>query len=650
VDQTQTEFLVNLEQLVDQLFTDLDELRIKRNHGPSRRQLIDSIFRSVHTVKGSAASAGLDATSELANEFENLLEKLREGQTKISDDLLEACEIAADTLAENINDAASGELVSSEQGVIKRLRAAAEDTKQPTYINDEALLDLIAPALLQRLTASEKQRLAGAVAEGCNVFVVTSSFRITDFEEQFSKLKQTLTQRGELLATSPTVEEASPEKVNFRVLYATNESSQALAAALEGIDANIEDVKSVRTVRASERDSQSSMSSASGRSNVVHADLDKIDRLISATHDLFLKTTKTLDLASFQATSDTNAIQKLRGLQDEIRTSFMSIQDELINLRMVSLGPTLQRAARAGRAAARLAQKDINFEVLGRDITIDKLLAEGISDSIIHLVRNAVDHGVEAADERARSGKPSRATVRIEAASEGTQSRVRVIDDGRGINPENIKAAAKRLRIEAGASDLDLERSLRLIFRPGFTTLTSASDLSGRGVGLDVVETAVEQVGGELRVSSEPGRGTTFEIRLPVTFGLLNATVIVAGERRYCLPTSQVVAFNGNAESRDAVTVSVQELLGQGSPASTALGQPLITCQFPAAQDEGSYAVKAINLAVDAVEGTQEVLVRNLGRHAGRWYGVAGATELRDGSVALVLDLPRLYSGYTRAQ
>jgi two-component system chemotaxis sensor kinase CheA len=260
--------------------------------------------------------------------------------------------------------------------------------------------------------------------------------------------------------------------------------------------------------------------------------------------------------------------------------------------------------------------------------------------------------------------------------NEGSQSRVRVTDDGRGIDANLISAAAARLGIVQGAG-LDLERSLRLIFRPGFTTFAAASEVSGRGVGLDVVETAVEQVGGELRVSSKPGVGTSFEIRLPVTFGLLRATVVVSAKNRYCIPSSQTVvieplaagndlenrvAFNPpqphedqksetNESSADQLPlVSLRALLGeheepQGEDEGSSRQSYVVTCQFPDEEaDASGSGTKSVGLIVDAVEGTQEVLVRNLGRHAGRWYGVAGATELQDGTVALVLDIPRLLS------
>ncbi len=327
-------------------------------------------------------------------------------------------------------------------------------------------------------------------------------------------------------------------------------------------------------------------------------------------------------------------------MSDEVRRSFLGVEDELINLRMVSLGPTLQRAARSGRAAARAAAKDIQFEITGSDLRVDKMLADAIADPLIHLVRNAVDHGIESADTRAQAGKSNRGLIRIEGISLESQTVIRVTDDGGGIDPVEISEAATRLGIAEPDCRLDFERSLRLIFRPGFTTVDVASDVSGRGVGLDIVETSVEQVGGQLRISSRAGAGTTFEVRLPVTFGLLAATVVVSEGNRYCIASNQFVESPDSraaADQRKGLEVSLRELLGQPPAESNSK-----TVNYEYTVNGG--APKRVQLVVDNIEGEQEVLVRNLGRHGGRWPGVIGATELRDGSVALVLDLPRLLS------
>lgn len=676
MDQTQHEFLVEIEELVEQTFADLDELREKQGDGRSRRELIDRIFRKVHSVKGSAASCGLEAAGQIAHEFENLLDAVRAGRTVLDDGVLDTCESASEALAESVSLAASGVLEPSRRPLFARLQAAAQGKTPEPEGKAQAILEKIPFEISQSLTPPEKHRLISIVEEGSAVFVVATGFDIASFDEQFTRLKESLAQHGEVISTSPTVDNEHPGKINFRVLYASQLNVQDLqASVIEFSDVTFNELaQAVSAERAEVYEHTSPLVSSfapvSSLSNFVHTDLDKLDRLISSTHELSRATANALEVAMSQKQLPSSARERLRNLNEQIRNSFMGVEDELINLRMVSLGPTLQRAARAGRAAARLAGKDIDFQIAGTDLLIDKLLAEAIVDPLIHLVRNAVGHGIESAKERARAGKKKRGSVRIEAVDEGSRCRIRVTDDGHGLDPRLISEAATRLGLVAGASDLDFERSVRLIFRPGFTTLDSASNVSGRGVGLDVVETTVEQVGGELRVSSRPTGGATFEIRLPVTFGLLAATVVVSGTNRYCIAANQMLDIEAidapdakriikekTRETRSGAdrlqVVSLRELLGQPvEKVARKKGSPkqlqLITCHFPDEQvTSGSNGSQRIGIVVDRVEGTEEVLVRNLGRHAGRWYGVAGATELRDGTVALVLDLPRLLDGHS---
>ncbi len=654
MDQTQREFLVEVEDLVEHIFADLDELRATGTEGRARRKLIDRVFRRVHSVKGSAASSGLEVVSQIAHEFENLLDEVRAGRVLIDDAVVDTCESATEALAESLRLTASGIVEPSRRALFERLQAAARNRAAASELpNSEAILKNIPFEIWESLTEPEKHQLVSNVAEGSPLFVVATSFDLGNFDAEFVRLKEQLAKFGEVISTSPAVDNEQPDKINFRVLYASNADLQTVEAAVidfskvvfkEIVSARHNAGASVTEEIVSESTAPASVSALS---NFVRTDLDKLDRLISSTHELLRTTSTALELAMSQLTVPVS--EELHKLNKQIRISFTGLEDELINLRLVHLGPTLQRVTRGGRAAARLATKEINFEISDANIRLDKLLVETIADALVHLVRNAVAHGIETVDERARAGKRRRGTVRIEAVSEGSQSRIRVTDDGRGVDPLLISAAARRLGILTNEAELDIEQSLRLIFRPGFTTLASASEVSGRGVGLDVVETAVEQAGGELRVSSKPGQGTTFEIRLPVTFGLVAANVVVSAGNRYCIPAGQTLGIDAidgvdGASGADQLRqVSLRDLLGQPEEPDDSTSQlHLITCQFTDERARLGSQLKCVGIVVDQVEGPQEVLVRNLGRHAGRWYGIAGATELRDGTVALVLDLPRL--------
>lgn len=647
----QREILEEIEELVGQIAAGLDRLRTSTTAGQTRRELIAQIFRSVHSIKGSAALCDLESVSQIAHEFEHLLAAVQSGRVQVDGAVLDVCESATQALSESLSIAASGNVAASYPTLFDRLRETARSKAAAESPNSETMLDRIPLEIRESLTELEKQQLITIAAEGSPIYVATSSFDIGTFDAEFFRLKEKLARFGEIISTSPAVDEKQPDQINFRVLYASNADLQALSAS----DSDLSEVTFEQIFEAASPDPETVASeskvllSVSTLANFVRTDLEKLDSLIAATHGLFRMTATTLSLAMSQLTIP--AGDQLHKLDKQIRSSFIKLEDELIKLRLVPLSATLERVARAGRAAARVAAKEIEFEIAGAEIHLDKLLVQALANPLIQLVRNAVDHGIETADQRELAGKQRRGVVRIEAISDGGQVALRVSDDGRGVDPLLVSAAAKRLGLLPAGAELNIEQSLRLIFRPGFTTLDSVSNLSGRGVGLDVVETSVEQVGGELRVSSKPGAGATFEMLLPVTFAVMPSNVVVSAGNRYCIPAAQTLGIDaidvvdGSSGANQLRQVSLRDLLGQPEEdeeeSSGAL--QLITCQYRDARTgAGDQQPKFIGIVVDRVEGPQEVLVRNLGQHAGRWYGVAGATELKDGNIALVLDLPRL--------
>lgn len=656
------QFLSESEDLIDQVFVSIDELR-EHPAPQQKRELIASIFRQVHRIKGSAASFGFTGLAEIAHELEHVLSALRSESVALDDALLDACESATLALSESLTLAASGVIEPSRRELFATLRSfTPADAGDPVAeAGVETILSQLPAELSQALTAEEKRRIGRRHAAGNSLCVVATSFAITGFEEEFYSLKEKLAEVGEVISTAPAIDPAHAERVSFRILIASDESVQTLASKLQRFpNVSITQLAPVTTSDSQEQPDapQGLTSTPALAANFIRTDLNDLDDLLSTTNELFRLTTAALD--SEQGRLPAEKQSQFQFQAQEIRRSFLRLQNEMIRLRMVSLGPILQRAARAGRAAARAVGKQINFEVIGAGLRLDKLLCDAIADPLVHLVRNAVDHGIETREIRAAAGKPAQGQVLIEAVRSGSRTRVRVADDGRGIDAASISQAAARLGIIDSPRELDLSRSMRLIFRPGFTTLPEASEISGRGVGLDIVETTVEQVGGEVRVSSEPGQSALFEIRLPITFSLLESTIVRAGPHSYCLAKSDVIKseevsageIQGDSQriaSGAAPLVRLRSVFASHELEGTAKKLSVVTCELPlnVAGETGELVEtrnekKLIGLVVDSVSGSEEVLVRNLGRHAGRWYGVAGATELQDGTVALVLDLPRL--------
>lgn len=657
------EFLAEAEELIEELYGDVAELRERRGEGPARRELVARTFRHVHTVKGTAAAAGLDAAGRVAHEFESLLDAVRRGDAPLDEEALDACEEAVGALAESLDAAARGEEWAVPARLVERLSRLAAHV--PSALTTTRTAEELLPSEVARaLSAHERGRLVEAVAEGARAYLVTVDFDLSDFDEQYKRLSDSLKESGEVVSTQPYVNDVGPGRVGFRIVYASAEAFTKLSARADAFgatlaapvmdktfernrDETLETSAAESATAATTNTTSSSSTSATG----VRVTLEELDELISTTHGLFADTLGALDTAL-------SCVEERAELEEKARTvrrRFFELEERLIGLRMVSLRASLLRAARAGRAAAREAGKRVEFEVAGGDARLDRSLAERVADPLLHLVRNAVDHGVETESERLAAGKTAEGRVRIEADSEGGLVVLRVSDDGRGVDVEAVgRAAAAVGLVESGATFTDAH-ALRLIFRPGFSTAAQASLVSGRGVGLDVVERAVEEAGGEVRVRSLSGRGTTFELRVPTALALLPAHVVKSDGRRYCLGTSHVVeAVHAEASEvsgtgtrrtlrwrgRELPLVELRELLGMSAGEVETNGAP--RAYVVARVHQGSEAEARAAIAVDKLEGQSEVLVRGLGRHAKRWRAVGGATELRDGTVALVLDLPRL--------
>ncbi|HEX8503368.1 MAG TPA: ATP-binding protein [Pyrinomonadaceae bacterium] len=671
------EFLAETGDLVEGLYGDIAELRERRGDGPRRRELVARVFRRVHSVKGTAAAAGLDAAGRIAHEFESLLDAVRSGAAPLDEEALGLFEEAVAAVAESLDGAARGVERPAPEGLVGELRrlasgaagasgapAGAGDAPRPLPELPESLK--LPDEVARSLSGHERRRLSEALGEGARAYVVLAEFDLSDFDEQYRRLSESLAESGEVVATQPFVNAVGPDRVGFRIVYASAEAREKLEGRAAAFGATLREpvggddgAPGEGEGDAQEEDDGTPRlpASAAGAQG-VRMSLEELDDVISATHALFADTVGALDLALARGAGG-GARDELEVRAREVRRRFFELEERLIGLRMVTLRAQLLRAARAGRAAARAAGRRVEFEVAGGDARLERPLAEVVADPLLHLVRNAVDHGVEPEHERLLAGKPAAGLVRVEADSDGGLVVLRVSDDGRGVDPGAVARAAAAAGLLAPGATLTEAQALRLIFRPGFSTAERPTLVSGRGVGLDVVERAVEEAGGEVRVRTERGRGTTFELRLPTTLALVPAHVFRACGRRYCVGAAQVVeAVRARASAvvgegaerrlrwrgRELPLVGMCELLGRSDAweeASEGDGLAFLVAGGRQAAGGGVEGARAA-VAVDGLEGESEVLVRGLGRHAKHWRGVSGATELRDGTVALVLDLARL--------
>ncbi|HWT01854.1 MAG TPA: ATP-binding protein [Pyrinomonadaceae bacterium] len=661
-DQILSEFLAETEDLLEVLFGDLQALRVRRSEGRARRELVGRIFRHVHTVKGSSATVELNSMTRIAHEFETLLDGVRLGRVPVDDAVMDALDDAAAALSQSLERAGRGETQEQDQSLVERLRSLARtedgDRRKPAV---RRALAALPEEIARSLNEHEAHRLQESSEEGARAFVVTAHFELATFDERFRNLSDALAEDGEIISTLPGLEGTSPDQISFRIVYAAQATRQELASRMSAFgQVLVTELAAPKPDDGGEaRDEGEAAAAEAGRpksaapfSTRVRVELSELDEVISATHEALARTTGVFGLAAAMAQQEAGRAGLAEGV-GEVRRRLVELEEKLIGLRMIPVAQMLERAARAGRIAARMTGKRIDFEVHGGDVRLDKSLADAMADPLLHILRNAVDHGVETPAERHAAGKTERASVRLEAAAEGSRVVLKVADDGRGLDPLRVARAAVERGIVEPGTVLTKEQAVRLIFRPGFSTAASVSSVSGRGVGLDVVERAIELVGGELRVASEEGAGMTFVMSLPTTLALTPALVVTSAGQRYCVDERHItetgfvtagdISRSGEFEwvhwrGNMVPLLRARQLLAQ-PPREDANGESLPVI---IARGGGETEAKPAALAVDAFVERTEALVRGLGRHAARWRGISGATELPDGTVALVLDLPRL--------
>ena len=651
MDEVQNHFLADARDIIEKLYRDLEHLRVVRLQGRPRRELAGRIFRRVHTLKGSAGSLGLKSVSAIAHEMEGVLDGVRLGRLDLGVELIDLLALAADAMMQALEGIEDEAYLSTARHLIDRLKAlAANCNKQGTIAS--GLREALPTDIAHSLSEYDLQHAREAVREGARLFVVAAGFSIDEFDQAFRQVSKLLGQSGEIIATVPG-EPAGDDEINFRLLYAAELiPAEVLRRAselgrIEVTDIDIEPAK-VPVQAASVIDvDQSAFASAASS---VRVQLAELDGLISDSSELFRETNKAL--ASLAGPENK---QGLEAAAARLRRRFVELEERLIKLRLVPLADLLeQAAARAGRMTARQLGKDVEFEIIGGEVGIDRSLADAIAEPLQHLVRNAVDHGIEARADRLAAGKSAVGKVKLAAFTEGSRIHISVNDDGRGIDFERVAAAAN----DQGVADLGpgftIDQCLRLIFRPGFSTAAEVSELSGRGVGLEIVDRAMEQTAGTVRVASEAGVGTTFSMIVPAALALVYCLVVRSTRQLYCiesarisdrslLSAAQLEEINGRSvfdwKGEQLPVKHLRELLAQPAAMDSEQQRGLVVWQGPDRRGASAGRAKRFALIVDGVIGQQEMLVRSLGRHAASWQGVAGAAELLDGNVALMLDV-----------
>jgi two-component system chemotaxis sensor kinase CheA len=654
-DRAREEFTSEAEELLDTLSRDLVDFESQGQN--VRPELVNKIFREVHSLKGLAGMLGFGDISELSHSLEDMLDKLRMGKVEFSKELIDLLYDSVDSLNRlviSINDPSLSGLVDM-AGLTSRIHHVITHQSQRKTDDPFAVLTLDEQTR-KSLTEYEEHRLHENVRAGKHILSIEVTFDFSDFDERLRALTASLIDAGEVISTLPAIPSGNSNGIAFRLLYGStlNDAAvQAIAphAAVSSLRKPIGAAQPVADVRTAAEPFVEEEMSLRSLSQTVRVDISRLDHVMNIVGELIIEKTQlealTRTLAAQQARMASHELGKIaRNLDRKLN----ELQKSVIEIRMVPVGQIYSKLSRTVRKLARELRKEIELVLRGEDTELDKMMVEELTDPLMHIIRNALDHGIEPADERRAAGKEPVGHVTLNAYQQGNSVVLDVIDDGRGIDPERIRQVAVRRGMVGEKEVVDQQRAYELMFTPGFSTAVEVSEISGRGVGLDVVKKNIQDLKGTIDVISRVGEGTTFRVSLPITLAIIQALIVEAGGEKFAIPLTSVEE-SLRIYSRDIKTVERKEVFTLRD-----FTLPLLRLSDAFGLVDGHEhgpgtkwfivvtraGEKTVGLLVDALVRQQEVVIKSIGERLKTIPGIAGATEIGESDIVLVVDVGSL--------
>ncbi|MBB4638518.1 chemotaxis protein CheA [Longimicrobium terrae] len=635
----------------------INHLLLALEADPRAREPVEGLFRGVHTIKGMSATMGYRAVADIAHEMENLLDRVRLGRAVPDSAMVDVLFAATDALERSIEHAVEdGEDDGAVLPVVARLRELAGESAAPAEAAPSATPDAglsAAPAgtLRVRFTVDPASALP-AVRAFMAVRAARGLGEVTELDPSEAAMQEAdfngtvrFLLRGE--AADAEVEAAirsAGEIRDVELRRAAPEPAAAVHPLDEADHAALDDV-----LHAEAAGGADDRAGAAGRARNIRVDLRRLDALVNGVGELVIVRDRMRRLAG-------GATPELAEAIDQAARLIGELQDEIMQARMAPVMQVFDRFPRLVRDAARSLGKRVDFVIEGKEIELDRSMLDEIGDPVVHLLRNSLDHGIESPADRRAVGKPETGTLRLSAARERSRIVIRVEDDGRGIQRERVlaKAVSRGLVTAEEARGMSSEDVDRLIIRPGFSTAETVTDVSGRGVGLDVVATRVRALGGMLEIESAPGQGTSMTLQLPATLAIVRALLVRQSGETYALPLThvgetvhllaeEVGAVKGRTVAflRDEVIPlhSLRTLLRTGGERPEGK-RPAVILEV---------GEQRVGLEVDQLVGQQEIVVKAFDATADTLRLFSGATILSDGRPALILDAGSLLGAAAHA-
>lgn len=651
----------------DEYIQVLNENILALEQDPDDKDVINSIFRAAHSLKGMAATMGFDRLTSLTHKLENALDKIRNDELKLDTEMIDSLFAGLDLITSIVNDIKeSGEELTEVQGYVDELNEmiashSGEVAIDSVVDNSENTEDLNVDNTILKLTNDEKEEILDNKGETDYIHGVSVEL------EEDSMLKsvrafmvlKTTSELGYIVKSSPTreeVENEDDEDINkeIKIILISHLASEEIADELLDIidvkDVNINDVEidfSEVKKNKSDDSGSSKKSKSSNKTNVevsptVRVDISKLDTLMNMVGELLINKTR---LEGLKLEHDTYS--DIIGQLDRVT---MELHHVVMQIRMVPIGGIFNRFPRMIRDLSKELDKEIDLIIEGAETELDRSIIDELADPLVHLLRNAVDHGIEKKDVRKKKDKPVEGKILLKAYQKGSEILIEVEDDGKGLDGDKLaeKAIEKGITTREDVENMDEREKLNFIFAPGFSTTDEVSDVSGRGVGMDVVKSVVESLDGQIMIESEKDVGTRFTISLPLTLAITQALMVEIDNEIFAIP------LNAISETLTITPDRLKQVRGQDVivlrdktiPIKEAASQLNLDVEYGKYKELDEIPVvivktgdRLVGLVIDELLNQQEIVIKSLGKYLLNVEHISGATIVGDGDVALILDV-----------
>ncbi len=686
------DFLIEAGEILEQLNEQLVELE----NSPEDMEMLNSVFRGFHTIKGGAGFMAIDAMVEICHISEDVFNKLRNGELHITAEMMDTMLPVLDVLNDQFDSlraneepsAASPELLSELQKIASNDAPEESASEETTEQVSEEKPELTKPSSDGEITDDEFEALLDSLEDkGATsskpekvVSKKVDSDEITDEEfellldeldgkkqtketvkkekpvkspktsvseditdEEFESLLNDLHGKGQV----KTVSENNQETTDTNKKVSVKPSSDK-PPAVEAKKTTVAKPKSIEAADESKAATKSKAQAPQAETN-VRVDTKRLDDIMNMVGELVLVRNR---INRLSVISGDEEMQKAVANLDVVTAD---LQISVMKTRMQPIKKVFGRFPRVVRDLARSLKKDINLEMIGEETDLDKNLVDALADPLVHLVRNSVDHGIEMPDERKAAGKPKTGTVILAAEQEGDHILLSIDDDGKGMDPDVLRGIAvkKGLMDEAASARLDERECFNLIFMPGFSSKEEISDISGRGVGMDVVKTRIAQLNGIIEIDSVLGKGTRLSIKIPLTLAIMPTLMVKLEQQLFALPLVNVKEiFNLDLTKSNFVDGQLVIIVRGRTLPLFYLSRWMVKSQSSAEIPTQGHVVvvqigtQEIGLIVDELVGQEEVVIKPLGALLHGTVGLSGATITGDGGIAIILDIPGLMKRY----